>query len=65
MTDCRSAGRGRCAVRYLAAYVAKSAFNESRLSGYDERGRVLLRYKDSADAQWKSEPVHPQELIRR
>jgi hypothetical protein len=65
VTDCRPAGRGRSAVRYLAAYVARSAFNESRLSGYDERGRILLRYKDSADAQWKSEPIQPQELIRR
>jgi hypothetical protein len=65
VTDCRPAGRGRCALRYLAAYVARSAFNEGRLSGYDERGRVLLRYKDSADAQWKNEPIHPQELIRR
>jgi hypothetical protein len=65
VTDCRPAGRGRCALRYLAAYVARFAFNESRLSGYDERGCILLRYKDSADAQWKSEPVYPQELIRR
>lgn len=65
VTHCQPAGQGRSALRYLAAYVARSAFNEGRLVGYDERGRVLLRYKDSADGCWKSEPVEPLELIRR
>ena len=65
VVDCRPAGRGRSALRYLAAYVCKSAFKEERLAGTDEKGRVLLRYKDSADQQWKSEPLEPLELIRR
>ena len=65
VVDCRPAGRGRAALRYLAAYVCKSAFKEERLAGTDEKGRVLLRYKDSADQQWKIEPLEPLELIRR
>jgi hypothetical protein len=65
VVHCQPAGRGRSALRYLAAYVGKSAFNEGRLAGYDDTGRVLLRYKDSADARWKTEPLDPQELIRR
>lgn len=65
VVQCKEAGRGKCALRYLAAYVKKSAFSESRLAGYDADGRVLLRYKDSADDQWKIEPLEPRELIRR
>lgn len=63
--DCRSAGHGRQAVRYLAAYVAKSAFKEERLIGYDDQGRVILSYKDSDDNRWKTEALEPPELIRR
>jgi hypothetical protein len=65
VVQCKEAGRGRSALRYLAAYVAKSAFHETRLAGYDAQGRVLLRYKDSSDNQWKIEPLEPLELIRR
>jgi hypothetical protein len=65
VVQCKAAGRGRSALRYLAAYVKKSAFSEGRLAGYDQAGRVLLRYKDSSDSQWKLEPLEPLELIRR
>ena len=65
VVDCRPAGRGRSALRYLAGYVCKSAFHEGRLAGHDAQGRLLLRYKDSEDNQWKSEPLEPLELIRR
>lgn len=65
VVDCRPAGRGRSALRYLAAYVCQSAFHEERLAGSDAQGRVLLRWKDSADGQWKIEPLDPLELIRR
>jgi hypothetical protein len=65
VVQCKEAGRGKSALRYLAAYVAKSAFHERRLSGYDGQGRVLLRYKDSSDNQWKIEALEPLELIRR
>ena len=63
--DCREAGSGRSALRYLASYVCKSAFNEDRLVGYDDQGRILLRYQDSSDRKSKIEPVTPHELIRR
>ena len=65
VVQCKAAGRGRSALRYLAAYVSKSAFNESRLDGYDENGLIRLRYKDSADNRWKIETIEPTELIRR
>lgn len=65
VVQCKEAGRGRSALRYLASYVAKSGLSETRLSGYDGQGRVLLRYKDSRGNQWKIEAIEPLELIRR
>ena len=66
VVQCQAVGRGKSALRYLAAYVKKSAFSESRLVGYDGKSRrLLLRYKDSSDNQWKIEPLDPLELIRR
>jgi hypothetical protein len=65
VAQCKPVGRGRSALRYLAAYVQKSAFTESRLAGMDSKGRVLLRYRDSQDGKWKIEPIEPLELIRR
>ena len=59
------AGRGRSALRHLAAYVGKSAFHEDRLAGDDAAGRVLLRYTDSADQRPKTEALPPLELIAR
>lgn len=58
-------GRGKKAIRYLAAYVSKSAFSEERLAGYDLHGRVRLRWRDSNDGKRKIMPLEPVELIRR
>jgi hypothetical protein len=52
-------------LRYLGAYVKKSAFSEGRLLGYDPTGHIVLSYRDSADAKLKSEALDPLELIRR
>jgi len=59
------AGRGRSALRYLAAYVKKTAFHQDRLEGFDAAGRIILRYRDSADNALKREALTPHELIRR
>ena len=63
--QCQYAGRGRHALRYLAAYVKKSAFSDSRLLGYDEQGRIRFLYRDSSDNRQKIELLDPLELIRR
>lgn len=66
VVQCKAAGRGKSALRYLAAYVKKSALSEARLGEYDKDGRrLLLRCKDSSDNKWKIEPLDPLELIRR
>ena len=58
-------GRGRTALRYLAAYVKKSSFSEGRLLDYDQSGRIPLSYRDSADGKLRSEALDSLELIRR
>ena len=52
-------------MRYLAAYVKKSTFNEGRLLDYDQSGRIVLSYRDSADGKLRSEALDPLELIWR
>jgi hypothetical protein len=61
----RAVGRGKSALRYLSAYVAKSAFAESRLDGYDRQGRIRLWWTDSADGRPKRMTLEPVEFIRR
>jgi hypothetical protein len=65
VAQCKAAGRGRTALRYLAAYVRKSAFNESRIEGYDKAGRIVMRYRESSDNKIKREALSGVELIRR
>ena len=65
VAQAQGAGRGRTALRYLAAYVKKSAFSEGKLLGYDQSGRIVLSYCDSADGKPKSEALDPLELIAR
>ena len=42
VVQAHGAGRGRTALRYLVAYVKKSAFSEDRLLGHDQTGRIVL-----------------------
>ena len=57
VVQCKAAGRGRTALRYLAAYVRKSAFSEERLQGHDKDGHLIMRYRESADNTIKHEAV--------
>jgi hypothetical protein len=61
----RSVGRGKTALRYLAAYVSKSAFSERRLRGYDDAGRIRVEWTDSSNGKRKLMALEPCELIRR
>jgi len=61
----QATGRGKSSLRYLAAYVAKSAFSERRLAGYDEQGHVRLWWTDSGSGKRKLMTLEPCEFIRR
>jgi Putative transposase len=56
---------GAHSLRYLAAYVPNSTFSEVRPLDYDQSGRIVLSYRDSADGKLRSEALDPLELIRR
>ena len=56
VAQCKAAGRGRTALRYLAAYVGSPDSAKERLQGHDKDGR-LIRYRESADKTIKHEAV--------
>lgn len=58
-------GSGRTALSYLAAYVGKSAFSESRLAGSDEQGRIRLWWTDSGHGRPQLMTLSAHEFIRR
>lgn len=61
----QAVGRGKSALRYLARYVQRSAFNAGRLLGYDKHGRVRLLWTCSATGRTTVMPLTPHEFIRR
>jgi len=58
-------GRGKSAIRYLAAYAHKSAFSPKRLLGYNDSGQLLLRWISSDTGQSGTLRLSPHEFIRR
>ena len=63
--DCRHAGRGHAAIRYLARYVFKTALGKGRLLGYEPDGRIRLSYQDSTTKQWGVVRLTPDTFLRR
>jgi hypothetical protein len=57
-------GRGQTALRYLAAYVQKTALSASRLVACDER-TVTFSHQDRATGQTKTLRLSGQEFLRR
>lgn len=63
--DLQPVGKGVTALRYLAAYVRRSAFSEKRLLGYDRSGRLRVKWKCSETGATQVMALHPHEFIRR
>jgi hypothetical protein len=63
--DCRHAGRGHAAIRYLARYVFKTALSANRLLGYEADGRIRLSYQDSTTKQWGVIRLSPDTFLKR
>ena len=59
------AGSGKTAVRYLARYVNRTAFHPKRLLGYDQQGRIRLKYTSSQTKQTSIIALSAFEFIRR
>ena len=62
---CKSGGHTADKIlTYLARYVHQTAITNSRILNTDN-GKVMFRYKDSRDCQWKTMTLDAQEFIRR
>jgi hypothetical protein len=64
VVDVQPVGRGQTALRYLAAYVQKTALSAARLIACDER-TVTFTHQDRATGQTKTLRLSGQEFLRR
>ena len=64
VVDVQPVGRGQSALRYLAAYVRKTALCASRLVACDERS-VTFTHQDRATGQTKTLRLSGEEFLRR
>jgi len=64
VVDVQPVGRGEAALKYLSAYVSRTALGNQRILR-DEHGRIAFKYKDSGSGQWRTLTVSAHEFIRR
>ena len=64
VVDVQAVGRGETALKYLSAYVSRTALGNHRILR-DEEGRVTFKYKESGDGQWRTLALAAHEFIRR
>ena len=64
VVDVQPVGRGQSALRYLAAYVQKTALSATRLIACDER-TVTFTYADRASGETKALRLSGEEFLRR
>jgi hypothetical protein len=64
VVNCKAAGQGRQALKYLARYVFRVAISNSRLERI-ENGEVTFRYRDNRSQQLRRVTVTGEEFIRR
>jgi hypothetical protein len=64
VVDVQPAGRGQTVVRYLAAYVQKSALSATRLIACDDTS-VTFTYEERATGQLKTLSLGGEEFLRR
>jgi hypothetical protein len=64
VVDVQPVGSGQGAIKYLAAYVYRTALGAERIIG-DQDGKITFNYKDSDQPQWRTLSLQPDEFIRR
>ena len=62
--DVQPAGRGEPALKYLAAYVFRTALGPQRIL-QDQADQITFKYKDSDTSQWHTMTLSATEFIRR
>lgn len=64
VVDVQSVGGGQGALRYLAAYVCRTALGSQRIIAADD-GYVSFKYRDNKDRGWRTLRLEANEFIRR
>jgi len=64
VVDCIAVGRGASALKYLSAYVYKTALGSQRIVR-DDGQRVIFTYRDNSDGSTKTATVAAEEFVRR
>jgi hypothetical protein len=64
IVDVQPAGSGEAAIKYLSAYVYRTALGSQRILK-DQHEQITFKYKDSEDHQWRSLTLPVFEFIRR
>lgn len=64
VVDSLAVGSGEAALKYLSAYVYKTALSSARILADDQRG-VTFRFRRSDDGAWQTLSLTPQEFLRR
>lgn len=64
VVDVQPVGNAEAAIKYLSAYVYRTALGSQRLTR-NQDGKVTFKYKDSQDQQWRSLTLSAKEFLRR
>jgi hypothetical protein len=64
VVDVQPAGSGAAAIKYLSAYIQRTALGSQRIL-QDQADHVTFKYKDSEDRQWHTLQLCAAEFIRR
>ena len=64
VVDVQPAGRGTTALKYLSAYVTRTALGNQRIVS-DHHGRITFKYKASGNQPWSELTLPVGEFIRR
>jgi Putative transposase/Transposase zinc-binding domain len=64
VVDVQPAGSGQAAIKYLSAYVYRTALGSHRILK-DQDGQITFKYKDSEDRRWHPLSLPADEFLRR
>lgn len=64
VVNVQPAGRGESALKYLSAYVTRTALGNQRILS-DVNGQIAFKYKQSGEQQWRTLTLSAHEFLRR
>jgi hypothetical protein len=64
VVDVQPVGSGETALKYLSAYVSRTALGNQRILR-DEHGKITFKYKASGERSWRTLTVTASEFLRR